>query len=329
VLEASDGIEALGLVEEGRPDLVISDILMPRVDGYEFVQRLRGIPGLGHVPVIFYTATYHEREARALAEKCGVTDILTKPTEPEAILAKVAAVLTGKLHRSMPTPPRDQFNREHAAVVSTKLLEKVRGLEESEQRVATLVEIGQQLASVRDLTALLQHVCASGRKMTLARHAVLGLLTESGAAAETILSSGFDNPISTEAWATVLDRDLLRPLLADRQAVQRRNPTGFPEALGFPATHPQIFSLLAVPLISPSQVSGWLILLNKVGADAFTDADAQAAATLGAQAGISFEERAAGRAAAQAHGQSRAGSPQPHPGRGAGAGQRGRLSSAC
>jgi PAS domain S-box-containing protein len=289
VLEASDGIEALGLVEQQRPDLVISDILMPRMDGYEFVRVLRDIRGLRDVPVIFYTANYHEREARALAETCGVTDVLTKPTEPSAILARVDAVLTGNRPHGMAPPPGGQFDRDHAAVVGAKLLEKVRGLEESEQRVATLVEIGQQIASVRDLTPLLQHVCAFGREMTFARQAVLGVVSENGAAIDTILSSGFETPISTEAWTTVLDGDLFRPLLANRHVVHRLNPTGLPEAFGFPATHPKIFSLLAVPLMSPSQVWGWLILLNKVGADSFTDADAQAAGTLGAQAGIAFE----------------------------------------
>src|SRR4051794_18565897 len=78
VLESSDGEEALDIVQRAEVDLVISDILMPTVDGYEFVRRLRELPG-GEVPVIFYTATYHEREARTLAERCGVSAILNKP----------------------------------------------------------------------------------------------------------------------------------------------------------------------------------------------------------------------------------------------------------
>src|SRR5438552_16300607 len=72
VLKASDGIEALALVEHERPDLVVSDVLMPHMDGFEFVRRLRDIGGLRHTPVIFYTATYHDREARALAAQSGV-----------------------------------------------------------------------------------------------------------------------------------------------------------------------------------------------------------------------------------------------------------------
>ena len=72
IVEASDGKEALDTLAEISPDLVISDILMPTVDGYEFVRRMRETPALAATPVIFYTAAYHEREARALAHQCGV-----------------------------------------------------------------------------------------------------------------------------------------------------------------------------------------------------------------------------------------------------------------
>jgi CheY-like chemotaxis protein len=85
VLEASDGEEALGIVRQSHPDLVITDIKMPKMDGYEFVDRLRQDPEHTATPVIFYTALFHEREARMVADSYGVTDIITKPSEPEEI----------------------------------------------------------------------------------------------------------------------------------------------------------------------------------------------------------------------------------------------------
>jgi CheY-like chemotaxis protein len=83
LLEAADGAEALALVRAERPDLVIADILMPTMDGYEFVRQLRADPVIAQILVIFYTAYYHEQEAKALAQACGVAHILTKPSEPE------------------------------------------------------------------------------------------------------------------------------------------------------------------------------------------------------------------------------------------------------
>src|SRR2546429_5758373 len=55
LLEAANGAEALERVRTERPDLVITDILMPTMDGYEFVRHLRADPDLASLPVIFYT----------------------------------------------------------------------------------------------------------------------------------------------------------------------------------------------------------------------------------------------------------------------------------
>src|SRR6476660_2010353 len=91
--EAGDGAEALDVVRQVRPDLVITDVLMPTMDGYEFVRRLRTEPAIAHTPVVFYTATYLEREAQALARDCGVDHVLVKPAAPDLILRTVAAIL--------------------------------------------------------------------------------------------------------------------------------------------------------------------------------------------------------------------------------------------
>src|SRR5437016_5637075 len=81
LLEAGDGAEALALAKAQRPDLVIADILMPTMDGYELVHQLRADPDIAQTPVIFYTAHYREQEAQALARTCGVACVLTKPAE--------------------------------------------------------------------------------------------------------------------------------------------------------------------------------------------------------------------------------------------------------
>src|SRR5215472_12656319 len=70
MIEARDGVDGLTAARAEIPDLVISDILMPSMDGFEFVKRLRADPGLSDVAVIFYTAHYHEAEARNLAAAC-------------------------------------------------------------------------------------------------------------------------------------------------------------------------------------------------------------------------------------------------------------------
>ena len=74
-LEAADGHLALAQVRAARPALVICDILMPTMDGYEFVRQLRADPAIARTEVVFYTATFMEREARSLALSCGVSRV--------------------------------------------------------------------------------------------------------------------------------------------------------------------------------------------------------------------------------------------------------------
>src|SRR4051812_7424967 len=93
LLEAAEGATALNMVRAERPDLVISDILMPNMDGYELVTHMRANPSMAKIPVIFYTASYRAREARSMAQACGVQWVLAKPAEPEVILRTVQEAL--------------------------------------------------------------------------------------------------------------------------------------------------------------------------------------------------------------------------------------------
>src|SRR5260221_8956523 len=124
VIETSDGAEALRALNDRKPDLVISDILMPSVDGYEFVRRLRENAAFTTLPVIFYTATYHEREARALAEQCGVVDILLKPSAPATILTAVTSAM-GSAPQRLALADRATFDREHVNVVNSTLMSRL------------------------------------------------------------------------------------------------------------------------------------------------------------------------------------------------------------
>src|SRR5437016_12343694 len=104
-LEAADGAEGLALVRAERPDLVICDILMPTMDGFEFVRQLRADPRHYSTEVVFYTAHYHEREARTLAEACGVSRILFKPCIPEEVLRIIDDAVAREPAKAQPVTP--------------------------------------------------------------------------------------------------------------------------------------------------------------------------------------------------------------------------------
>jgi len=111
VLEASNGREGLAAVLAEHPDLVITDVLMPVMDGHEFVRELRLDPHTGRIPVLFFTAPYSEREARELSRSAGVSFVLTKPADSVEVLKIVSRVLTANRKASCRRYPRRSRRR--------------------------------------------------------------------------------------------------------------------------------------------------------------------------------------------------------------------------
>ena len=92
VLTAANGNEALQVLNQERPALIISDIMMPRMNGYQFYQRVRNNPQWLWIPFIFLTAKGEQEDVR-YGKELGVEDYLTKPIEPSDLLAAVAGRL--------------------------------------------------------------------------------------------------------------------------------------------------------------------------------------------------------------------------------------------
>lgn len=89
---AADGVAALERAAAERPDLILMDLSLPRLDGWEATRRLKADRALSHIPVIVLTAhamSGDEERARA----CGCEDFLTKPIDETALFAKIARYL--------------------------------------------------------------------------------------------------------------------------------------------------------------------------------------------------------------------------------------------
>lgn len=181
VATARSGEEALVAVNASVPDLVVSDIRMPRMDGYQLARALRLNPRTELIPVVFLTAK-GERKDRLAGIRTGVDAYLVKPFDPEELLAVIANLL-GRAERT---------NAELARLVST-----AQGVESSstrsgqdadftptESRVARLVaeglsnkEIAAELgSSVRTIEGHISNVLSKkgwSNRVEIARH-VLG-----------------------------------------------------------------------------------------------------------------------------------------------------------
>ena len=88
VIEAVDGVEAVALARSERPDLILMDISIPRMDGWEATRVLREDPSTRDIPIIALTA-HALADDRKRATEVGFTSYLTKPVEPNAVVAEV------------------------------------------------------------------------------------------------------------------------------------------------------------------------------------------------------------------------------------------------
>jgi diguanylate cyclase (GGDEF)-like protein len=98
VSTAIDGIEALAAIESYQPDLVITDVMMPRMNGYELAQRIRANPVTKFIPVIMQTAAGRRSEDLRRANEVGALGYITDPTDIDLLLARTRTLLEFKAY---------------------------------------------------------------------------------------------------------------------------------------------------------------------------------------------------------------------------------------
>ena len=140
VEEAHHGEEALARCSQTLPDLVISDLLMPVMDGYTLLRRWKTDIRLRHIPFIIYTATYTAPQDQKLAEDLGADAYILKPAKPGMLIARVRAVLAQKGAGTVTTrEPIEDVGlqlREYNQVLVRKLEEKMLQLEQANRELA-------------------------------------------------------------------------------------------------------------------------------------------------------------------------------------------------
>ncbi len=289
MIQAGNGSEGLDIARTEHPALVITDMLMPVMDGYQFVRQLRLDPELLHTPVLFYTAPYGEREARALSRVTGTSYVLTKPGEPGEVLKIVERVLLGESAAPVSTTgsvASSKSNREQLRLLTDTLTEKRTDLRIANARLRAVVNIGLEIASESDPVRLLESVCAAAHDLFGATYATLGTVDRNEHTMQRLVTCG----TTANRWIARGDGvpGILGMVVADRRTIRGVNPDGDPTALQLPAEHPKIEAFLATPIASPTQVHGWICLVGNEGRT-FTDDDEQLIAVLSGQVGRVYE----------------------------------------
>lgn len=140
VITARDGQEALEIIEREHPAVIVTDILMPRLDGFNLVHRLRLKSDTRDIPVIFLSATYVAPEDKAFALSLGVTRFIEKPVNFEEFLPAVSDLLT--YHEESSGAPMDEFEfyDGYRKRLETKLLHKNTQIARAEHLLETISE---------------------------------------------------------------------------------------------------------------------------------------------------------------------------------------------
>ncbi len=101
IIAASNGPQALVLAEKEQPHLILLDIMMPEMDGYEVARRIRANPRTSAIPIIMFTAK-SQVEDKVMGYEAGADDYITKPTQPRELFAKMRAILS-RAQKAIPT----------------------------------------------------------------------------------------------------------------------------------------------------------------------------------------------------------------------------------
>ena len=161
-------------------------------------------------------------------------------------------------------------------------------LEQRRQQLQAVNTAGLALTSELDRDQVLQRVADQARLVANAKYAALGVFDEEGTV-ETFTTSGISDEERARIGPLPRGLGLLGHLQAERRPLRLRDLHDHPSSVGFPKNHPPMRSFLGTPIMLRGEPLGNLYLTEKQGSDEFTEADAEALETLGAQAAIAIE----------------------------------------
>jgi len=262
VVSVHNGQEALEAARANRFDVIVSDLLMPQMDGFQLIRELREDPQLSDIPIVIYTATYTDAKDEILVYRLGADRFLIKPADSEDLLRVVEEAIrvrgsVAARFRARVRKPGDEVSalEEHNARLIVKLEKKMQDLEQVNQALQEdiqarkqaetelrrinrtsrmLSECDQVLVRATDEVELLRAVCRLVVDVGGYRMAWVGLAEQDeGRSVRPVAQAGFEEGYLDTAnitWAdTERGRGPVGTAIRTEQAVVARNILTDPE----------------------------------------------------------------------------------------------------
>ena len=175
VVKAHNGKEGLEIIQKEHPTLVITDIMMPQLDGFGLVHRLRLNPETRNIPVVFITATFVTYEDKEFSLNIGATRFIQKPIDLERLLTTVVDLL--KQEAQVAVEPLNEFNfyNGYRKRLEAKLEQKDKQIareqrlletHSDEKKLAIQVSLHQAIGEREEIKLLLEQVYKQLEKYT-------------------------------------------------------------------------------------------------------------------------------------------------------------------
>ena len=169
VITARNGREGLDIIRAERPAIVIADIMMPKLDGFGLVHRMRLAPETCDIPVVFITATYVAPEDKEFALDIGATRFLQKPVDLEAFLKTIAELLESGTPAVIEPMREQNFYEGYRQRLQIKLEQKNKQIAREEHLLKT-----RQDENNEELLASLRHAIDEREEIKLLLDQVQG-----------------------------------------------------------------------------------------------------------------------------------------------------------
>ncbi|MDO8915878.1 MAG: diguanylate cyclase, partial [Coriobacteriia bacterium] len=231
VISAVDGLDALEKARDARLDLIITDVLMPRMDGYKLCVRLKNDADLCTVPILVYTASFGDAADQRFAMSLGIDAFLLKPQEPVLLLAEVERLLNRDVTAvgsAGPDADEPGMLKEYGERISHKLYEKLLLLEQTNTELNSTMRLLNDEVDAK--STLVKELSLAVSKEQQAQEALLVSQERYAAAVRGANDGIWDWDLDSDAfYASPRFRDLLglrddEPLVSAEQWLERVLP---------------------------------------------------------------------------------------------------------